>query len=224
MGIDFAISRAAVPFLFHFQNLPIMRIILSIVLSISSLSFIPPIYLHEWNDCHYNVYDYESFKELKVINQVINPNNIDYDLLNAAIFYFTNEQRAIHDLPLFKHSPNLEKAAQGHSDDMVNHNFYSHYSTVEGKHKMSERLEIVGIQNAYCAENIYDFFENDPTYSSLAFNLVEGWMHSSGHRANILNENLTHLGCGSCYYYDEVFTETFHVKATQNFSSKYGGR
>lgn len=197
-----------------------MRIILSIVLSISSLSFIPPIYLHEWNDCHYNVYDYESFKELKVINQVINPNNIDYYLINAAIFYFTNEQRAIHDLPLFKHSPNLEKAAQGHSEDMVNYNFYSHQSIVEGKLELTDRLELTGIQTANCGENICDYYEVVPTYSSLAFKMVDGWMHSPGHRANILNKNFTFLGCGSCYYQEKFF----RAKATQNFSSKYGGR
>ena len=62
---------------------------------------------------------------------------------------------------------NLYHAAQEHSEDMVKYNFYSHTSKVKGKKTMSDRLNRVGISNAYMAENIYNFFLNNPTYWSL---------------------------------------------------------
>ncbi len=44
------------------------------------------------------------------------------------------------------------------------------------------------------AENIATGFGT--TESEIATNLVESWMNSPGHRANILNPDYTHIGVG----------------------------
>ena len=175
--------------------------------------------LHRWSDDSYGKYKSDSFQKLEIVNQKIDVVNIDYPLLNAAIFYSTNLQREKYRKIPFIFSKYLTKAAQEHSEDMVEFKFYSHTSKVRGKKTMSERLKLVGISNAFTAENIFDFFLKSPTYWSLAQGLVNGWMESKGHRANILNKNYEYLGCGSKYYFNKDWIDYFYVKSTQNFSS-----
>ena len=175
--------------------------------------------LHRWSDDSYGKYNSDSFQKLEIVNQKIDVVNIDYPLLNAAIFYSTNLQREKYRKIPFIFSKYLTKAAQEHSEDMVEFKFYSHTSKVRGKKTMSERLKLVGISNAFTAENIFDFFLKSPTYWSLAQGLVNGWMKSKGHRANILNKNYEYLGCGSKNYFNKDWIDYFYVKSTQNFSS-----
>lgn len=199
-----------------------------------------------WDALWYSQYTHISFAELNVANQRINPQNIDYPLLNAAIFYETNLQRVKNKLPLFKHSEALEKAACGHSKDMVRYKFYSHHSEVKGKENMIERLNIVGIENTIKAENLAEYFamemERDRsyfppsvnggyfsyqykgkpilfhTYISFAKELVAGWMKSSGHRHNILYPKLHFLGCGAFYLRPQTKDDVPKFRCTQNFS------
>jgi len=178
--------------------------------------------LHEWKDSYYENYNSKTFGNIKIINEIIDKNNIDYKLFNAAIFYYTNIQRVKHRKIPFKHSSALENAAQKHSENMAKRNFYSHKSPVKGHHTMSDRIESEGITNAYMAENIFNAFDQDPTYWSFAKVLVDGWMDSKGHRANILDKNQLYLGCGVFYYYNKEWEDYFWVKSTQNFSSKKG--
>lgn len=175
--------------------------------------------LNQWSDDFYEKYNSDSFQKLEILKIKIEKGNIDYPLLNAAIFYATNLQRTKYKKTPFIFSKYLTKAAQDHSEDMVEYNFYSHTSKVKGKKTMSDRLKLVGISNAFLAENIFNFFLKSPTYWSLAQGLVNGWMESKGHRANILNKNYEYLGCGSKYYFNKDWINYFYVKSTQNFSS-----
>jgi len=176
----------------------------------------------QWKDSDYNRYNYKSFYNLSMVNKEVVKGSIDYKLLNAAVFYSTNEMRLRHGRRVFKYSPALEKAAFDHSVDMVRYNFFSHFSTVQGKRRMVHRLRIVGITNSWSAENIANTFARNETYLQVAKKLVKGWMNSPGHRKNILNRRYTYLGCGSYYYYNPRWSSYMWFKSTQNFSSKYG--
>ena len=202
-----------------FIILALMKKVFPLFLILIPLNVFSQLNLHDWNNTFYNKYDASKFQKLEIVNQLIDPNNIDYELFNAAIFYCTNIQRVKHRKKPFIHSIALEEAAQSHSKDMVTHSFYSHKSPVKGKRTMTDRLSFVGINNGYSAENIFDNFEKNPTYWSLASKLVDGWMKSSGHRRNILNEKYNYLGCGVYYYENLEWKDYFWVKATQNFSS-----
>lgn len=197
-----------------------MKTISLILLSLlgSSILYAQP-HLHEWNSGYYEMYSSATFKRLDIVNQKIDPNHIDYPLLNAAIFYRTNEERAHNGRKEFLHSPDLERAAYGHCKDMVKYKFYSHTSPVSGKSSMSDRLHAAGVDYAHAGENIYDFFEKSPTYWELADGLVKGWMKSEGHKKNILNSNFKFLGCGAHHYINTEWRDYFWVKSTQNFSS-----
>ena len=175
-----------------------------------------------WEESDYEKYNFTTFQKLDVVNSTISRENIDYELLSAAIFYATNIQRKKYRKSVFIHSKHLEEAAQKHSFNMVKHSFYSHTSPVKKNRTMGDRLKFVGIENAFSGENIFDYFQQNPTYWSMAVGLVDGWMKSKGHRENILDKNYKYLGCGVYYYLNKEWSDYFYVKSTQNFSSKKG--
>ena len=174
-----------------------------------------------WKKYMYEQYDYNNFSKLEAVNTKIDFDNIDYDLFSAAIFYATNFQRNKFKKKEYKYSGALSLAAQGHSEDMVNYDFYSHRSKVNNKRNLRDRLKIVGIENAAYAENIHNSFakEAEPTYWSFATSIVKGWMESEGHRAAILSTKYKYLGCGVYYYINKKWLDYKWVKTTQNFSS-----
>lgn len=205
----------------------------------------------EWTAADYDSFDYQQFEQLPVANQRVDMNNINYALLHAAIFYESNRQREEQNLAQFSHSPALERAAKGHSDDMTANDFFSHASPVVGKETMAQRLKIAGASGGASAENIAitfgieyqakqpvatptqnggNFFSytvggeplKNRTYLGLAQAVLVQWMDSPGHRANLLNPAYTFLGTGSSHYRDENFHGIDKFKSTQNFSSIKG--
>jgi len=197
-----------------------------------------------WQEKYYNYYNYQNITDFAAINDTIVPEDFDSKLLNALIFYETNKQRALNGRKELKHDQRLENCAQGHSQDMVNYNFYSHKSTVPGKYDVSDRTSKYGISETYIGENISQYYiikfngqSYQPpsqagyfksssgmpipihTYQSLAIEIGKGWMDSPGHRANILNSNYTHLGVGTSSYYEGFGIDKIpYVKSTQNFA------
>lgn len=189
-----------------------------IALAFFALSMKAQSKLNRNKDNNYYGYTIESFKKLNRVNQKIDVNHVDYALLNAAIFYRTNEERIKFKKKEFIHSDALEQAAFDHSKDMVEKSFFSHTSPITEKTTMMKRLKKVGIEHTACAENIYDYNEIAPTYWSLADNLIIGWMNSPGHKENIMDDLFLFLGCGAVDYKNPEFAEYFFVKSTQNFS------
>jgi uncharacterized protein YkwD len=92
----------------------------------------------------------------------------------------------------------LAKAAQGHSVDMSQRNYFAH-TTPEGV-TFDERIKAAGYSRPG-AENI-------AKGSTTASQTMTLWMNSGGHRANILNCDLTRIGVGvttSGWYWTQDF-------------------
>lgn len=87
-------------------------------------------------------------------------------------------------------SSKLKQAADRHSADMALHDFFSH--TGSDGSSMVDRIVQTGYNYSTLAENIAAGY-------STPQQVVDGWMNSDGHRANILNCNLRETGIG--YYY-----------------------
>jgi len=104
------------------------------------------------------------------------------------VFKLTNIERTNNGLsPLIWHNT-LALAAHGHSMDMMLNNFMSHTGSDESN--VGQRIERAGITNwKNWAENVAAGYTTPEA-------VVAGWMNSPGHRANILNTNVTHLGVG----------------------------
>lgn len=99
----------------------------------------------------------------------------------------TNRYRAQNGCgPLVLH-PTLNAAAQRHSDDMANRNFFGH--TGSDGSTFASRMVQAGYYFSQAAENI------GAGYATPA-DVVDAWMRSPAHRANILNCELTELGLG----------------------------
>jgi len=194
----------------------------------------------------YEKYNSSNYRTNTDLYTEIDFENIDYVLLNAAVFFRTNEVRKEHGLAELGFLANLETAATMHANDMVRYNFFSHTNPYRrSKSAPSNRGKLSGITNPSMAENIAESFGieyeggkpvyivdskkgifsyeyNGPvlknrTYISFAEAVVLQWMNSPGHRANILNDKALQLGCGMAFYRDKSFNNIAKFKAVQNF-------
>src|SRR5690606_13092160 len=129
-------------------------------------------------------------------------------LLAAAIFVATNERRAEHGLPPVRHHPLLGAMASRHARRMADLSFYSHGDPYDPALADPEaRGRRAGIDNPLIAENIHDVLalrwprRVAHSYRSLAEEVVDEWMASEGHRANILDPRARQLGVGVAFYW-----------------------
>ena len=175
-----------------------------------------------WNRDNYKTLDHTSFRKSDIFKKKIDYNNIDYALLDAAIFFLTNEQRAKKKLKPLEYVAELEAAAWHHSKHMAEKKFFSHTNSKEKIRRTSEdRVKLAGITNPSIAENIAYSTEENETYLEVAEMFINMWMNSDGHRANILSKSGLQMGCGAYHYNGKWY-------ATQNFQwfdkAKTGGK
>ncbi|MGW2916530.1 CAP domain-containing protein [Streptomyces angustmyceticus] len=114
------------------------------------------------------------------------PGTSKVDRYEAEINRLVNNARKQHGCAPLHRDPRLDKAARLHSQDMATHSHYSHTGTNGSGPK--ERMEAQGYDDA-SAENIDAW----PTTPQGAF---DAWMHSPGHRANILSCHSKATGIG----------------------------
>lgn len=134
----------------------------------------------------------------------------DLDDLQQHAIDLVNESRieaALSELSL-RSVPN--EAAQGHSIDMVERNYYAHVSP-DGQTPRDRFLEADGNRWALSGENIAKCSgcEPPPDIDRVeAFH--QGWMQSPEHRANILSEGFDTFGFGILSATDEIYAvQTF---------------
>ncbi|MGI5127212.1 CAP domain-containing protein [Pseudonocardia sp. CA-107938] len=105
----------------------------------------------------------------------------------AAVVTATNAERARHRLPPLTVDARLAAAARRHSADMVARGFFAH--TDPDGLGVDARVRAAGYSYRVVAENIA---AGQPD----AATVVDAWMHSPGHRANILRPEVTQIGVG----------------------------
>ena len=169
----------------------------------------------------YDEHNWKSFYQLKEPNEIIDPDNYDFHLLNAAIFFATNKLREKKKLKVLSFSAALRDAAVVHSYQMVTKNFFDHINNKTRKlREPDERMRMFGAQFKACAENID--WNNIPmpsttTYIQMADKLVDAWFHSPPHKKNMMSKQLSHLGCGAVFE-PKNKNGVRYIKATQDFS------
>ena len=84
----------------------------------------------------------------------------------------------------------LTFAARAHSQDMMNHNYFSHTGS-DGSSPWV-RIKQAGYFYSAAGENIAAGFATPQS-------VMNAWMHSSGHKKNILNCKYTEIGVGLAY-------------------------
>lgn len=120
-------------------------------------------------------------------NPPTNPPPADPGNYAGEVLRLTNLERAKAGLTPFADDRALAAVAQEKARDMRDNGYFSHTSPTYGS--PFEMMRKFGITYSSAAENIAKGYRTPSA-------VVTGWMGSSGHRANILNPNLTHLGVG----------------------------
>ncbi|MGB5713959.1 MAG: CAP domain-containing protein, partial [Waterburya sp.] len=120
------------------------------------------------------------------------------ELINQVV-ELTNVERTNAGLQPLKLDSQLVDAAQDHSNDMAQDDFFSH-TGVDGSTPAS-RVTANGYEYSTTGENI-------AAGQTTAAGVVESWMNSPGHRANILNPDFTEIGIG----YEYLENDTGSVK------------
>jgi uncharacterized protein YkwD len=129
-------------------------------------------------------------------NGGITPDDGNISQLNDAILCLVNAERADNGLPALNHASQLDQSATGMCQRMITEHFFSH-ETPDGK-TVVDRVEPTGyIPNSgdwVVGENL--------AWGSGALStpqsIVNGWMNSPGHRANILAPDYKDIGMAAC--------------------------
>ncbi|MGD8943037.1 MAG: CAP domain-containing protein [Desulfobacterales bacterium] len=132
-----------------------------------------------------------------------------YADFESEVIDLVNIERDAEGLPPLSYDADLASAARGHSEDMGLQNYFNH-TGLDGR-TPCDRMTDAGYSWNYCGENIA---AGQPTPEDV----IDAWMASSGHRANILNPNFCDIGVGYAY----VASSTYGHYWTQNFGRRSG--
>ena len=123
-------------------------------------------------------------------NASANPNDVTQKQAAHATLCLLNRQRRAHGLKKLRDNGQLDLASQRHANDMARRNYFAHGDFV-GRIRAAHYLR--GANRGYTlGENIA---WGSWDYATPA-NIVKAWMHSPGHRANILNSRFHEIGLG----------------------------
>lgn len=110
-----------------------------------------------------------------------------------------NAERAKQGLPALTMNWELSRVARYKSQDMHDKGYFSHTSPTYGS--PFTMIRNFGISFRTAGENIARGYATPQA-------VVQGWMNSSGHRANILNASFTQIGVGYVadgHYWTQMF-------------------
>ena len=126
---------------------------------------------------------------LGLIGPLTNHGDVDaaISMPRRRVAALVNARRIEHGLRPLRLIPAVNRAAQNHSRDQARMHLMTHIGS-DGS-TCGERLNRQGYDWSAWGENVAMGY---PTARSV----VRAWMHSAGHRANILNARFRHLGVG----------------------------
>ena len=150
------------------------------------------------------------YQELMRLNPTVNPLNmqvgssIRLKASGTAVGSFeeevarlVNAERAKNGLGSLVHRADIKNVAEKKAMDMINSNYFSHTSPNYGS--PFQMLKTFGISYRSAGENIAKG-QRSPQ------EVMNSWMNSSGHRANILNRSYNSIGVG---YYNGAWVQIF---------------
>ena len=112
----------------------------------------------------------------------------------TALLCVTNAERAKRDLPSVRRSAQLSHAAQGHADDMVARDFFSHV-TPRGW-TLGDRVHATGYLTGRRDWELGEAIAWAPQPLDTPVTLMRAWLNSPGHRAIILDPSFREVGIG----------------------------
>jgi|GEM_PF-1822495 len=135
--------------------------------------------------------------------------------IEQIVFEKVNEERARAGVASLVRDPNLDVVARGHSVDMAANNYYSHTDrggrdptgratargyrppNPTGYYGLAENIHKVTIGYIQKPDGSRTVILNWPPF--IAGEMVDGWMASPGHRANMLSPSYRYIGIGVAF-------------------------
>lgn len=117
----------------------------------------------------------------------------------SEVIRLVNQHRAQNGLKPLTANWELSRIARYKSEDMASRGYFSHTSPTYGT--PFQMIRSFGLRYRSAGENIA-YGQRTPAA------VVEAWMNSSGHRANILSASYTQIGVGYCasgHYWTQMF-------------------
>ena len=130
------------------------------------------------------------------------PNIDDVKAMENEVIRLVNIQRQNAGLSALTTNWQLSRTARYKSQDMIDKGYFSHISPTYGS--PFNMMESFGISFSAAAENIA-YGQNSPQQ------VMDTWMNSAGHKANILSPSYTQIGVGLAkdkygrYYWTQMF-------------------
>ena len=110
--------------------------------------------------------------------------------VELQLLHYTNIERARAGVPLLELCPALSMAARFKAEEMATLGYFAHESPVYGAPQNISK-ELFGMED-FRSENL----TRRITRPRVAFDLVQSWLGSPGHRANMLDPSHRYLGVG----------------------------
>lgn len=125
--------------------------------------------------------------QIKAGQKISIPNDGNLSTMESQVVTLVNKERAKRGLTQLTVSPTLSYVARLKSQDMVNKNYFSHQSPTYGS--PFTMMQHYGLRFSAAGENI-------AMGQRSAQEVMNAWMNSAGHRANILSPAYTRIGVG----------------------------
>jgi uncharacterized protein YkwD len=127
-------------------------------------------------------------------NKDLMPAAGNLDEIRAAILCLHNQIRAAHHLPLLRENPRLRRAAVAHSSSMVNDGYFDH--TDPAGDTFVDRILGSGYVKRNAGWSLGENLAWGTGDLSTPQGVLNSWMASPGHKANILKRAYREVGIG----------------------------
>jgi len=114
--------------------------------------------------------------------------------IELQLFYYTNIERARAGVPLLELCPSISMAARFKVEEMAELRYFTHESPVYGRACNISRY-LFGIDD-FRSENLVRRTTTSSRVEVQAYDLMQSWLASPGHRANMLNPGHRYIGIG----------------------------
>jgi len=131
-------------------------------------------------------------------------NDHDASQLEEEVFRFTNDARQREGLSPLSWDDALAELARAHSEDMFDNNYFNH-KDLSGCNSIC-RMTKSGYPWKKMGENIHRMIGYDMSTADTAQKIVNDWLNSPSHRANLLNPSFTKVGIGVAQEGSTIYT------------------
>ncbi len=137
------------------------------------------------------------------------------EAFEQAVLVLVNKERARRKLKPLQMDAKLTASARYQAADMATDAYFDHDTYDKNGVRQCGTFDRIG---RFAGKDFGAMAENISAGDNSPEDVMQSWMASAGHKANILNKNYTHIGIG--YFYNKNDTEQYYYYWAQAFGKK----